>query len=47
LLKKVDSQQDFLQQAKDLALRILQNTVYSMVNNIGACRETAVQAMSV
>ncbi len=45
LLRRVDDQEDFLLRAKDVALRILQNTVYSMVNNIAACKDGAIRGL--
>lgn len=45
LLKSVDDQELFLEHAKDVALRILQNTVYSMVNNIKSCKDHTIRGL--
>ena len=45
LLKRVDDHVDYLQQAKEIALKILQNTVTSMVNNIGYCKHEMAEGL--
>ena len=40
-LKNMTSLQDKLARAKDMALKILQNTVYQMVDRIHECGDTA------
>ena len=42
-LKNMTHLQDKLAKAKDMALKILQNTVYQMVERIDECRNTATQ----
>ena len=42
-LKNMTSLQDKLTKAKDMALKILQNTVYQMVDRIHECSNTAVK----
>ena len=40
-LKNMTTLQDKLARAKDMALKILQNTVYQMVDRIHECADTA------
>ena len=42
-LKNMTDLQDRLGRAKDMALKILQNTVYQMVDRIPECSNTATQ----
>jgi cupin superfamily acireductone dioxygenase involved in methionine salvage len=37
LMKKISTDEDYLREAKEVALRILQHTIYSMVDEIKLC----------
>ena len=45
LLKQLKSEQDYLRRARDIALGILQGTVYRMVNNIDKCNSEVVEGL--
>ena len=38
LMKKINQEEDYLKEAKEVALRILQNTLYQMVDKIESCK---------
>ena len=38
LMKKINQEEDYLKEAKEVALRILQNTLYQMVDKIQSCK---------
>ena len=46
LMKKINQEEDYLKEAKEVALRILQNTLYQMVDKIESCK-TEVNALDI
>ena len=45
LLKQLKDEQDYLRRARDIAVGILQGTVYRMVNNIDSCKSEAIEGL--
>ena len=45
MLKQLRTEEDYLRRARDIALGILQNTVYRMVNNIDKCSSEVVEGL--
>ena len=45
LLKQLRTEEDYLRRARDIALGILQGTVYRMVNNIDKCSDEVVDGL--
>ena len=45
LLQQLKDEHDYLRRARDIALGILQGTVYRMVNNIDSCKSEVVEGL--
>ncbi len=42
---QIDRDEDYMRSAKDIALKILQNTVYTMVNDIRTCSQEIISGL--
>ena len=45
LLQQLKDENDYLRRAREIALGILQGTVYRMVNNIDSCKSEAIEGL--